>query len=131
MNNLIFNNVGGELVGGVSIKNLVEMDREKYMGGSTNQIGNQIGSIDNNSIGLSRFNHFVVPAGLYVSTQTGGKTNEKKSSNKHQNNECISDELYEKLFGIVRYDMPVLEKNKTKKNIIANNNKKSKKSKII
>ena len=127
MNNLIFNNLGGELVGGVSIKNQIETDREKYMGGSTNQIGNGIGSIDNNGIGLSRFDNYVVPAGLYLSTQTGGKTNETKGSNKHEDNECISDELYEKLFGIVRYDMPVLEKNrKTKKNIIANDNKKSK-----
>jgi len=128
MNNLIFNNVGGELVGGVSIKNLVEMDREKYMGGSTNQIGNQIGSIDNNSIGLSRFNHFVVPAGLYLSTQTGGKTDRIGKKDKNEQRECISDELYEKLFGIVRYDIPVVEKSrKTKKSAIKEGKNKTKK----
>jgi ribosomal protein L27 len=111
MNNLIFNNLNGELVGGVSIKNLVETDREKYMGGSVDNIGNDFG---NNGIGLSRFDNYVVPAGLYLSTQTGGKTTNFKKNN---DDECISNELYEKIFGIVRYDMPALEKKQTKKNI--------------
>ena len=121
MNNLIFNNLGGELVGGVSIKNLVEMDREKYMGGSTNNIGN-------NGIGLSRFNNYVVPAGLYLSTQTGGKTDRIGKRDKIEDSECISSELYEKLFGIVRYDIPVVEKNrKTKKTSIKEGKNKTKK----
>ena len=119
MNNIIFNNINGGLVGGVSIKNQIENDREKHMGGSTS-IGNESG----NNIGLSRFDNLVVPSGLYMASHIGGKGNKKEIDT---NNHCVTDELYEKLFGIVRYDMPVLEKNrKTKKNIIANDNKKSK-----
>ena len=121
MNNIVFNNLDGELVGGVSIKNIVENNREKYMGGSTNTIGNNPG----NNVGLSKFDDFVVPVGLYMSPYIGGKQNDRK---KETDAQCISDELYEKLFGIVRYDIPKIEKNrKTKKKIKKEGQNKTKK----
>uniref|UniRef100_A0A6C0DQ82 Uncharacterized protein n=1 Tax=viral metagenome TaxID=1070528 RepID=A0A6C0DQ82_9ZZZZ len=111
MNQYIFNNINGELVGGVSIKNQIKSDKNNFMGGGSDE---ETGI----NVGEARFNNLVVPAGLYTSSQMGGKSNKKEVES-----ECISDGLYEKLFGMVRYDIPTKNR-KTKKNYVVKNKSK-------
>ena len=99
------------LVGGYPVNHIITMQNKenKILGGST-------------EIGASRFENLVIPIGL-SSTFHGGS---EKLKTKNQNMGCIGDEMFEKLFSMVK---PVSNTGITRKrnpNQIKNHSKKNK-----
>lgn len=104
------------LVGGYPVNHIIRMQNieNKILGGST-------------EIGISRFENLVIPMGL--SSFHGGSDRLKQKKQNINDAGCISDELFEKLFGMVSIKKPSTNIKNTRKQKLVHIKNHSKKNK--
>ena len=111
MNHILFNDINGVMVGGLSVKEYI------------------VGGNESNDVGIDRFDHLVVPLGLYTSMFKGGGSAHPNRKKGTVENEVIDNTLYDKLLTMVRYDIPNSNKTrKTRKHIKSDEHQRKSKS---